>query len=118
MKKVEFYKLYKNNNGYFLAKGEGIKKTFDYEGEKITIYFEKNDHIWNTTEEKTGLSVLFVEKSLNEAVSIIQEILPIIFHMIKSEECQKCADILSKLKSELEDKNDQINNQNKELKGE
>ena len=62
MKKVEFYKLCKTKNGYFLAKGEGIKKTFEYEGEKITIYFEKNAHIWNTTEEKTGLSVLFVKK--------------------------------------------------------
>ena len=39
---------------------------------------------------------------MNEAVSAIQEILPAIFNMIKSEKCQKCADILSKLKSELE----------------
>lgn len=98
MKKSEFYKLCKNNNGYFLAKGEGIKKSFEYEGEKITIYFEKNAHIWNTTEEKTGLSVLFVKKSLNEAVSAIQEILPAIFSMIKSEKCQECKEIIEKLK--------------------
>ena len=102
MKKVEFYKLCKTKNGYFLTKGEGIKKSFEYEGEKITIYLEKNAQIWNTTEEKTGLSVLFVKKSLNEAVSAIQEILPAILIVLKTEKAKKCADILSKLKSELE----------------
>ena len=102
MKKVEFYKLCKNNNGYFLAKGEGIKKTFEYEGEEIVIYFEKNKNFYECTEETTGLFILTGEKIFNKACTRIQEILSSILIVIKTERAKECADILSKLKSELE----------------
>ena len=105
MRKSEFYKLCKNNNGYFLAKGEGIKKTFAYEGEDIVIYFEKNKSFYDCTEETTGTFIHTGEKIFNKACTRIQEILSAILIVIKTERAKECADILSKLKSELEDKN-------------
>lgn len=101
MRKSEFYKLCKNNNGYFLAKGEGIKKTFDYEGEKIVIYFEKNKSFYDCTEETTGLFIQTGEKIFNKACTSIQVILASILFVIKSEKAKECADILSKLKLEV-----------------
>lgn len=106
MRKSEFYKLCKNNNGYFLAKGEGIKKTFEYEGEEIVIYFEKTGKIWEATEERTGLNVCVIAKNYKEAVSQTYEILHAIFINLKGKKGKECADILSKLKLELEDKNE------------
>ena len=102
MKKTEFYKLCKNNNGYFLAKGEGIKKTFEYEGEEIVIYFEKNKSFYDCTEETTGLFVHTGEKIFNKAYTKIQDNLASILIVLKTEKAKECADILSKLKSELE----------------
>lgn len=101
MKKTEFYKLCKNNNGYFLAKGEGIKKIFEYEGEKIVIYFEKNKIFYDCTEETTGLFIHTGEKLFNKAYTRIQDILALLLIVIKTERAKECADILSKLKSEL-----------------
>lgn len=63
MKKTEYYKLVKDNDGQLIAqKAMGYRADHDTvdengENQKVTVYFEKEVGGWNITEESTGLSV-------------------------------------------------------------
>lgn len=62
MKKTEYYKLMKGNDGQLIAqKAIGYRADYDTvdengENQKVTVYFEKEADGWNVTEESTGLS--------------------------------------------------------------
>lgn len=86
-KKQKFFKLCKNNNGFYLQEGEGYKKTYiDQTRACVFLYFEKAGSAWNITESTSGALVGSGAKTLKDAKNEAAAKINIVFNMLKNDE--------------------------------
>ena len=88
MKKEIFYKnyLFNDTGARALVKSEGYKRIyFNDAGEKIIVFYEKNGHQYNITEESTGYSIPATGATIKEAEANLLKIIDAVFSQFKTD---------------------------------